>query len=197
MNRYHRRCCASAGWAERMRQVVMPWVLDGLDLGPAVVEIGPGPGVTTDVLRERGHGVTAAEVDAGAAAALARRVAVPVCAADGAALPFADASFTGAACCTMLHHVPSAARQDALLAEARRVLRPGGWLAGCDSRVSLRFRAAHLFDTMVAVDPATFPARLAAAGFVDAEVEVGERSFRFRARRPRQAPGDRSSRRPG
>lgn len=184
MNRYHRRCCASAAWADRMRRVLVPWVLEGVDLGPSVVEIGPGPGMTTDVLRERGHRVTAAEVDRAAAASLASRAPVAVCAADGAALPFADASFTGAACCTMLHHVPSPALQDRLLAEARRVLRPGGWLAGCDSRVTLRFRAAHLFDTMVPVDPAGLAGRLAAAGFVDAQVEVGERSFRFRARRP-------------
>jgi SAM-dependent methyltransferase len=191
VNRYHRWYCRSDRWAERVRGSLLPWVLAGIDLGPSILEIGPGPGVTTDVLAAGGHRVTAAEVDGRAAAALARRSGgdgVAVCLADAAALPFADGAFTGAACCTMLHHVPSAALQDAVLAEACRVLRPGGWLAGCDSRVGSRFRLAHLFDTMVVVDPDGFPARLAAAGFEAAEVEVGERSFRFRARRPAVAP---------
>ncbi len=42
-------------------------------------------------------------------------------------LPFADGSFDAVLSLTGLHHVP-AARQDAFLAECRRVLRPGGRL---------------------------------------------------------------------
>jgi ubiquinone/menaquinone biosynthesis C-methylase UbiE len=56
----------------------------------------------------------------------------------------------------MLHHLPSVALQDHLLAEVARVLRPGGIFAG-----------VHLFDTMGVVDPGSFPKRLQAAGFVD------------------------------
>jgi SAM-dependent methyltransferase len=82
----------------------------------------------------------------------------------------------------MLHHVPSAALQDRLLAEVARVLRPGGILAGADSRYSLPFRL-HLFDTMVVVDPETFSDRLKAAGFEDVHLDLNPRAFRFRARR--------------
>jgi hypothetical protein len=63
------------------------------------------------------------------------------------------------------------------------VLRPGGILAGADSRYSLPFRLLHLFDTMVVVDPETFPDRPKAAGFEDVHVDLNPRAFRFRARR--------------
>ena len=45
---------------------------------------------------------------------------------------------------TMLHHVPTAALQDRLFAEAFRVLRPGGVFAGSDGVTSLKFRHAAL-----------------------------------------------------
>jgi SAM-dependent methyltransferase len=101
-------------------------------------------------------------------------------------MSFDDASFDAVVCFTMLHHVPSAEMQDRLLAEAARVLRPGGVFAGSDSISNWRFRLLHVFDTMVLVDPKKFPDRLRAAGFIDAEVEVNAdgTSFRFRARKP-------------
>jgi SAM-dependent methyltransferase len=84
----------------------------------------------------------------------------------------------------MLHHVPSPALQDRVLSEVARVLRPGGVFAGVDSRYSARFRMLHLFDTMVVVDPETFPSRLQAAGFDGVRVDANDRAFRFRARKP-------------
>ncbi len=95
-----------------------------------------------------------------------------------------DESFDGAVCFTMLHHVPSVAKQDCLLREVARVLRPGGLFAGTDSLYSRSFRLLHLFDTMVVVDPGTFAARLKAAGFGEIHVDVMEPyAFRFRARK--------------
>ncbi|MHC1559397.1 class I SAM-dependent methyltransferase [Actinomycetospora sp. C-140] len=185
MNVLHRRLCRSAGWAERMHQQVLPWALEDVDLGGDVLEIGPGYGVTTRWLVERAGSLTAAEVDRRLAKDLGDAMGhrVEVRAADGAALPFADASFDTVVCFTVLHHVPSPDHQDRLFAEAARVLRPGGTFAGSDSRRSLRFRLLHVGDTMVVVDPATMPDRLHGAGFGDATTDAGERSFRFRARR--------------
>jgi hypothetical protein len=69
--------------------------------------------------------------------------------------------------------------------EALRVLRPGGVFAGTDSvGHGTLFRLIHIGDTLVLVDPEGFPRRLAAAGFTDIEVDVTERSFRFRGRKP-------------
>jgi SAM-dependent methyltransferase len=185
MNAFHRRYCASRTWANRVEGTLLPWALAGLTLGDDVLEIGPGLGVTTRLLVRQTSRLTALEVDAGYADRLRREFGdqVEIVTGDGAAMPFPDGRFSAAVCFTMLHHVPSPALQDRLFAEACRVLRPGGVFAGSDSQPSLRFRLYHLFDTMVAVDPRALPDRLAAAGFVDIEVET-RGSIRFRARKP-------------
>jgi len=162
-------------------------VLNGVDLGDAVLEVGPGPGLTTDVLRQRTLRLTSIEIDVQLARALQQRMArtnVTVIEGDATAMPFDDASFSGAVSCTMLHHVPSPELQDRLLREVFRVLRPGGVFAGSDSTPSLLFRLAHLLDTMVLVEPALFACRLESAGFVDVSVRTADGAFRFRGRRP-------------
>jgi SAM-dependent methyltransferase len=183
MNLVHRRYCGSDHWARRVEDAVVLPALDGVDLGDDVLEVGPGPGRTTDVLRGRVARLTSLEIDerlAGSLAARMRGSDVRVVHGDGTAMPFADASFSGAVCFTMLHHVPSAALQDRLLAEVCRVLRPGGVLAGSDSAGgTLVFRLLHIHDTMVLLDAATLPDRLRRAGFGDVAVEHRGR-LRFR-----------------
>ncbi|MBA2474062.1 MAG: class I SAM-dependent methyltransferase [Pseudonocardiales bacterium] len=188
MNAIHRRLCRSDYWAKLVDAQLLPWALRGVPLDGEVLEIGPGYGVTTRWLAQRTERLTAIEVDPALAAALRAEFAgrVEVRHGDGAALPFADASFDAVVCFTMLHHVPSAQQQDRLFAEAARVLRPGGVFAGSDSRLSLRFRLVHIGDTMVVVDPARLPDRLRLAGLTDARVELGSRSLRFTATRPLQ-----------
>ena len=186
MNWFHRQVCRSGRWRRRVEGELLPWALRGVELGDDVLEIGPGPGVTTDLLRGRTRRLTALEVDAAAAASLERRLVgsgVRVVHGDGAAMPFADGAFSGVVSFTMLHHVPSAALQDRLLAEARRVLRPGGVFAGFDGVGSFLFRLIHLGDTYTPVDPAAFARRLEAAGFAEVAVERERRRFRFRALR--------------
>ena len=187
MNLAHRWLCGSARWKTAVETYILPWTLEGLNLGANVLEVGPGPGATTDLLRGRVERLTCVEVNRGLADALRRRQLnqnVAVVCEDATAMSFPDQTFDGAVCFTMLHHVPSAAMQDRLLGEVRRVLRPGGIFAGTDSLYSRSFRLLHLFDTMVVVDPDTFPARLKAAGFDDIQVDVMKPyAFRFRARK--------------
>jgi SAM-dependent methyltransferase len=102
---------------------------------------------------------------------------------DGAALPFRDGSFDAAAVLTMRHHGPSAGRQDQVLAEVARCLRPGGLLVVSETLPSMRFRLYHLADTMVVVDPEELPERLRAAGFDEVSVTTRANRLRFRARR--------------
>jgi SAM-dependent methyltransferase len=187
VNLFHRWYCGSSRWAAVVDGSLLPWVLDGVELGPRLLEIGPGPGLTTDVLRHRAASLTALELDPALAAKLGRRLGgtgVRVVRGDGAALPFRDGSFDAAVMLTMLHHVPSAGRQDRILADAGRCLRPGGLLVGSDSLPSLRFRLYHLADTMVVVDPDGLPERLRVAGFDEVSVTTRANRVRFRARRP-------------
>jgi SAM-dependent methyltransferase len=187
MNEAHLRMCSSPEWAEYVENDLLPWALAGADLGDDVLEVGSGPGLTTDVLRRRVPRLTAVEIDDDLARALGERLAgtnVEVVNADGTKLPFTAGRFSAATMFTMLHHVPSAALQDRLLAEVRRVLRPGGMLAGSDSPRTPEREELHEGDIYVPVDPAALTDRLLAAGFATASVEAGENSFRFRATAP-------------
>lgn len=187
MNRIHRWLCRSQPWRRTVEGRLLPWTLAGVELGDAPLEIGPGPGATTDVLRRSAPGLTCLEIDPALAASLSERMAgtpVRVVEGDATAMPFEPESFSAVVAFTMLHHVPSPAQQDGLLREAHRVLRPGGVFAGSDSTVSLGFRLLHIGDTMVPVDPEGFGARLEAVGFAEVRVERGNGAFRFRARRP-------------
>lgn len=190
MNLVHRWGCRSAVWTFWARSQMLPWACEGVPLDGDVLEIGPGYGVTTRWLLQRGGRVAVAEVDPDLAAGLRRRFGgqVDVRTADGAALPLPDATFDTVVCFTMLHHVPSPEQQDRLFAAAARVLRPGGTFAGADGTSNVLFRIVHTGDTMVPVDPATLPDRLRAAGLVDAHTDTRPGSMRFRATRPRPAP---------
>ena len=183
MNWVHRRFCRSLKYQSRLESRLMPWVLGSTDLGDDVLEIGPGPGLTTELLRARAPRLTAVEIDPVLASTVASKFPdVEVVNADATELPLPDARFSAAVSLTMLHHVPSAELQDRLLGEVHRVLRPGGLFIGSDSTASTLFRLAHLLDTMVPVDPDTFPDRLAHAGFSDVKVAAVRGAFRFRAR---------------
>lgn len=166
---------------------VLPDVLDGVDLEGRVLEIGPGPGLVTAALLEYGvAGLTTVEVDPRAAERLRGRFGSGVAVHTGSAsdLPLTDESVDVVVCCTMLHHVPTAAEQDAILGECRRVLAPGGVLAGSDSKTGLRLRMFHLWDTYNPVDPAGLDTRLAGAGFDGVVVTDFDKRFLFRASAP-------------
>lgn len=187
MNWFHHHVCSSGRWRRRVERTLLPWALQGVEPGDDVLEVGPGPGVTTELLRTRCPRLTALEVDPASVAALRQRLGgcgARIVRGDGAAMPFADGSFSAVLAFTMLHHVPTAALQDRLLAEARRVLRRGGTFAGFDGTNSLPFRLIHVGDTYTPVDPDTFAGRLATAGFGGAAIERRRGRFRFRARRP-------------
>ena len=187
MNLLHRWYCRSDRWAGAIRSKLVPWVLSDTSLGDDVLEIGPGPGITTEVIRGRAPRMTLLEIDPWSVRALHAKYGgnsgVEIVQGDATRMPFEDGRFSTAVCLTMFHHVPSAEQQDALLAEACRVLRPGGVFLGSDSTASLRFRLYHLFDTCVPVDPDRLGERLERAGFADPKVSTARGSFRFRARR--------------
>jgi ubiquinone/menaquinone biosynthesis C-methylase UbiE len=182
VNDEHLRFCASAEWAETVERVLLPWAVGGRPLGELLLEVGAGPGLVTEALARRVPWLVAVELDPALAADLGRRVdgGVAVARADATRLPFADRRFSAVACFTMLHHVPSVALQDRMLAELCRVLRPGGLLAGTDAMDTPERRRLHVGDVFVPADPAALPGRLRAAGFADPEVELDAGADRFR-----------------
>lgn len=186
MNWIHRRICRSGYWRKRLEEKTLPWALGGVDLGPDALEVGPGPGLTTDILRRRCQRLTSIEIDSRLADSLGERLRgsnVRVVRGDATAMPFEGGSFSGAVSLTMLHHVPSPDLQDKLLREVWRVLKPGAVFAGADSLWSRRMQILHIHDTLVPVDPAAFGERLQNAGFSNPSIAVNGSAFRFSARK--------------
>ncbi len=187
MNAEHQRACASDEWRITVREQIVPWVLEGVDLGDDVVELGPGYGPTTDSLRELVARLTVVEIDSDLAQALAARLDgsnVTVTEGDATQLTFEDGRFTGVACFSMLHHVPSRALQDRLFSEAQRVLIQNGTFVASDSVDRPDLRTFHEGDTFVPIDPGQLQQRLSAAGFIDVAIERNEFAWKARARKP-------------
>jgi SAM-dependent methyltransferase len=193
MNENHDRVCPTPEWAEYLHTEVLPQTVSGLDLGETMLEIGPGPGASTDWLRERVARLVAVELDADAAAKLADRFAnagnVEVHTGDATALPWPDGSFDSVGCFTMLHHVPTVALQNRVLAEAHRVLRPGGMLFASDSRQSVELHHFHENDVYNPIEPGTLFTRLETIGYDRITVSV-QWGIHFRARKPPLEPDE-------
>ena len=186
MNETHLTFLASPAWAEQLKQEVLPWIASAGELGDDVLEIGPGPGLSTDLLRERVAHVTAVEVDEQLAAALQERLAgtnVDVLCGDGADTALPADRFSAATAFSVLHHVPTPEHQDRILAEVCRVLRPGGLFVGIDSRDLDMIRQGHDGDTFMPLNPDTVPERLRRLGFGDTAIDTTDYHFRFATRK--------------
>jgi SAM-dependent methyltransferase len=187
MNQGHLDYLGSPQWAERLKTELLPWVDSVGDLGDVVVEIGPGPGLTTDLVRPRVSSLTAVEIDADLAAKLARRLAgsnVEVLNADATQTGLPGGEFSTVLCFSMLHHMTSPAVQDRLFAEVARLLKPGGIFVGVDAIDSEFMRDAHIDDTYVPVAMETVTGRFSAAGLIETCIEPADYQFRFRATKP-------------
>jgi ubiquinone/menaquinone biosynthesis C-methylase UbiE len=186
MNENHARVCASPEWAEFIQTEVLPALTRDADLGEEMLEIGPGPGAATEWLRHKVKRLTAIEINEAAAALLASRYAgtnVEIEVGSGTELPYPDDTFDSVGAFTMLHHVPTAAQQNKILAEAHRVLRPGGVLICSDSLASNDLHHFHADDTYNPVDPAWLLGRLQTLGFGEITIVVDE-TLKFIARKP-------------
>ena len=119
MNEAHLKFLASDQWAEMLKTELLPWVEHVGDLGEDVLEIGPGPGRTTDLLRERAKRVTAVEMDAHLAGELRARLAgtnVEVITGDGTDTGLDSDRYSTVTAFSVLHHIRC----------RRRRVRPGG-----------------------------------------------------------------------
>ena len=192
MNPLHLEHLATDEWRATLRERVLPFAFGALTpaaLGANVLEVGPGPGLTTDLLWSELDQLTAIEIDRDLAAALSARMstagaAVEVVEGDATAMPFEDRQFTGAVTFAMFHHVPTTDLQDLVLAEIFRVLHPGGLLIANDSVASEELAAFHIDDIYNPVDPATLGDRLRTIGYTDVTVRINPYAWACHARRP-------------
>jgi SAM-dependent methyltransferase len=185
VNEQHMVFCAGEDWRRMVQEDILPVALRGVALGDDAIEIGPGPGFTTDVLRTMTAHLTAVEIDPALAASLMARLAggnVDVVEGDATALDFPAGRFTGAASFHMLHHIEPASAQDRVFAELARVLVPGSTLVAADGVYNEGTVAFHEGDTYNPIEPDELPGRLVAAGFVDVDVRLHELGWMCTAR---------------
>ena len=146
--------------------------------GASVVEVGAGTGSLTLALAAARPDVAVTGVD-GDPAALARAQAKPGAAAvewleaDARELPLADGSVAAVIMSLLLHHLQPQAKRDAL-AEARRILAPGGRLhvadfgRAQDPAMAVAFAVIRLTDGRANTAPhaaGELPAMIAGARF--------------------------------
>ncbi len=189
MNRYETWFCGTRLWQWMTRRQVLPWILQGSELGEHVLEVGAGPGAATEELGRLAHRVTSLEYDHAFAAKLGVRVNgsnTAVVQGDAATLPFADGSFSSAVAILMLHHLRCSEQQDRAFAEICRTLRPGGVFLAFEIQDGWLHRVAHIRSTFVPVVPASAFARLTTAGFSKVTIDIRRGGFRIRALRARE-----------
>ncbi len=139
--------CTSPPYRAFARRVLVPWCLQGVRPTGEALEIGTGSGAMATQLLSAHPDLRLVATDYDpdmvrvASASLARfgdRAVVEQ--ADATALPFEDGRFDLVLSFAMLHHV---VEWEKALAEAVRVLRPGGRLVGYDLLDSALFRLLH------------------------------------------------------
>jgi SAM-dependent methyltransferase len=107
----------------------VPALLDAAEVknGDCVLDVGCGPGLATTAAIERGASAIGVDFsEAMVDEARHRNPGVEFRVADAHSLPFGDGSFDGVVSNLTLHHLGD---PDRFLAEASRILRPGGRLA--------------------------------------------------------------------
>ena len=135
MSAVERLFCQSSAWRWFAGRLVLRWALQGRPPHGDVLELGAGGGAMAKETMRRfpTARLTLTDVDPAMLTALSRRVGgvqgATLVTADATRLPFADGSFDVVTSYLMLHHV---IEWEAAIAEACRVLRPGGLLVGYD-----------------------------------------------------------------
>ena len=136
MSKFEAAFCRSRPWRAFAGGVVLPWSLQGFEPHGDVLEVGAGSGAMAAQLLARTDAVrvTVTDFDSAMVDAARDRLAdfgdrATVRQADATALAFPDASFDAVLSWIMLHHV---VEWEKALAEAVRVVRPGGHVVGYD-----------------------------------------------------------------
>ncbi len=183
--------CRTAAWGLFARRAVLPWALAGHPLSGEVLEIGGGGGAMAAGVLTRFPSVrvTVADLDPLMVRVTQRRLArfgarATATVGDATDLPFDDGRFDVVVSFLMLHHI---GRWEAAVAEAVRVLRPGGHFVGydlVDTAVSRGIHHADRIHDLRSITAPTFRAVLAAAGVTAPILREGRLTLRWAATKP-------------
>ncbi len=195
MSRREAAFCRSTIWGAFARRVVLPWALQGVRPEGQILEIGAGGGVMAVELLAANPDVSMVVTDfddAMVAAATTRLASFAHRAdarrADATVLPFADDSFDMVLSWIMLHHTLA---WETALAEAIRVVRPGGHVVGYDLLDTAPLRLLHQAEgsavRMMRFDELRSVARRLPAEQVILTSSLGGLAVRFLLRK--QTPG--------
>jgi SAM-dependent methyltransferase len=198
MNRLENWFCSTNFWAGVTQNRLLPWMLQGVELGSSVLELGAGPGAATPALLHKFSSVTSLEYNAAFAAKLTRDSRINtsfentdqragtiahVVQGDATRLPFADESFSCTIAILMLHHLSSVELQDRAFTEIRRVLKPCGIFLAFEIHDGWLQRFIHIGSTFVPLAASAANARLNTAGFSRVAVDFRRGAFLLRAQR--------------
>jgi SAM-dependent methyltransferase len=177
MSNIEARFCRSAPWRGFARRVVLPWAITHAVVGPKVLEIGGGSGAMAYELLKREPDVqlTMADVDPAMVTAARARLKefegrATAVQGDATSLDLPDNSFDTVCSWLMLHHTIDWSK---VLAEAARLLRPGGTVIGYDLTDSSVARFIHQVDRSDhrLIRPAELEAELGRNAFESNRVE--------------------------
>src|ERR1700730_1794430 len=184
MNSFENWFCASGLWRYVTERKWLPWLLEEMDVGEHVLEVGAGPGAATAELARRARSVTSLEYSHDFCVKLhAKSDAACIVQGDASVLPFESQTFTSAIAVLVLHHLRSSGEQDRAFAEIFRVLKPDGVFVALEIQDGWLTRLAHLRSTFVPVSTDGLNTRLDAVGFSDVSVNNRGRASRIRAER--------------
>ena len=183
----HGRALISSGpYRMFTRWVVLPWALQGLSPRGQALEIGSGSGAMAAQLLRKFPDLRLVATDYDdhmvetARQTLARFGArAEVQQVDAAAVPFTEGAFDLVLSFAMLHHVGD---WQAALAEASRVLRPGGRLVGYDLAHRMPSHHAHHDgrDRVPVTEPGQLEATLKRLPLADVRVRRSAGGFALR-----------------
>src|ERR1700730_14190331 len=108
MNSFENWFCASGLWRYVTERKWLPWLLEEMDVGEHVLEVGAGPGAATAELARRARSVTSLEYSHDFCVKLhAKSDAACIVQGDASVLPFESQTFTSAIAVLVLHHLRS------------------------------------------------------------------------------------------
>jgi len=185
-----RLLCRTAAWGALVRPLV-PWALSSRTPSGRVLELGGGGGAMAAGVLDRfpDARLTLIDIDPRMVAAVRRRLAgygdrARAEVGDATDLPFDAASFDVVVSFLMLHH---AGAWEAAVAEAARVLRPGGTFLGYDlhdTAVTRLFHRAEGIRDLRCIGRPAMETTLRSAGFVEPQLRQGALTLRWVATLP-------------